>query len=131
MNLLFICTGNTCRSPMAEGIAKTILGQTATSCGLAAMEGAPAADHAIAVAKEHGIDLTAHRATPLTESALNEADRIYVMSQSHADALTRFRPELADKIRVMGISDPFGGSLDTYRQCFNEILAYLEDEPWN
>lgn len=130
MNVLFICTGNTCRSPMAEGYAKTVLGLDADSCGLAASMGDPAADNAIAVAKEHGIDLTGHRAKPLTVAAVEAADRIYVMSPSHADFLCRLFPEQSGKVRVLHISDPYGGDLDTYRRCLEEIIAALEKETW-
>ena len=131
MNVLFICTGNTCRSPLAEGYARTVLGLNADSCGLAASLGAPATEQAIAVAKEAGFDLTLHRAKPLTVAAIEQADRIYVMSRTHAEFLGQLFPQLCQKVRVLNIPDPFGGDLKTYRRCLEEIISALEKETWN
>lgn len=131
MNVLFICTGNTCRSPMAEGYANAFLGVHAESCGLAASVGTPATDNAIAVAKEKGFDISQHHAQSLTVAAVEAADRIYTMNRSHADFLGQIFPRLCDKVRVMNISDPFGGDIKTYRRCLEEIIAFLEKETWN
>lgn len=131
MKVLFICTGNTCRSPMAEGYARTVLGLDADSCGLAASMGAPAAGNAVAAAGERGIDLTAHRAKPLTRAAAEQAERIFVMSPTHAAVLCDLFPEAHAKIRVLNIADPYGGSPDDYRRCLDEIIAALEQESWS
>lgn len=131
MNVLFICTGNTCRSPMAEGIAKARFGLNAHSCGLSGIAGAPAAGLAITVSAENGIDISGHRSSPLTRELLDKADRVYVMTQDHADFLLQLCPEIEKKLRVMQISDPYGGNLDRYRTCFAQILSALEGEVWN
>lgn len=131
MNVLFICTGNTCRSPMAEGYARTVLGLDADSCGLAADVGTPAADNAVAVAQEHGVDLTSHHSKPLTKAAVERADRIFVMSPAHALVLGNLFPDANQKIRVLNIADPFGGDLSVYRRTWDQITAALENETWN
>lgn len=131
MKLLFICTGNTCRSPLAAGYAKTLAGMEADSCGLAAVSGAAATEQAVAVAQEYGFDLSLHRAKPVTAEAVRWADRIFVMSPQHRVLLTQLFPQAQDKISVLHIADPYGGNVDTYRTCMKQIVTALEKELWN
>lgn len=128
MKLLFICTGNTCRSPLAAGYAKTLPGIEADSCGLAAVPNAPATKQAITVACEYGFDLSLHRAKPVTAKTVQWADRIFVMSPQHQTLLTQRFPQAQDKISVLHIADPYGGSVDTYRACMKQMITALEKE---
>lgn len=136
MHLLFVCTGNTCRSPMAEAIARRIASERAldevrvSSAGTSAWEGAAASDGALLVAMEHGLDLGGHRARVLSREVVEQADLILVMSPHHRDRvhvlggegkahlLTDFASRSSDGRAVM---DPFGGDLDTYRATFDEL----------
>src|SRR5690606_38943413 len=91
MHLLFICTGNTCRSPMAEAIARALASErglddvTVGSAGVSAVEGSAASDGATLVALERGLDLSLHRARPLTRELLEEADVVLAMGPPHAE----------------------------------------------
>ena len=130
--IVFVCTGNTCRSPMAEGLFRVLAEKYAlrdvecTSCGLSAFTGMPATDYAVKAAAAYGADISAHRSRPLTEYLLSEGDLFVCMTKSHADMLSPFLP--SDKICVLGdgIPDPFGGDEETYTQCAAAIYAALE-----
>lgn len=127
--IIFICTGNTCRSPMAEGLfrhydgeAKT--GLTAASAGLYTENGLPASANAVAAAAERGADISAHRSRQLTPEMAREAKYLVCMTASHYDRLCELFPEARDKVFTLlpeDISDPFGGDIETYRRAAAEI----------
>ena len=128
MHITFICTGNTCRSPMAEGIAREIVrrdcpdsGITVSSAGLAAYNGAPASQHSIDVCREIGIDISAHRSQRLNPEIAEKTDLFAVMTPSHKSFLLSCGIP-AEKIAVLGdIPDPYGGDEDEYRNCRDQI----------
>lgn len=130
--VIFVCTGNTCRSPMAAALAnKKAAGEGRavrfTSAGLAAADGQSASLNAAVVCDEVGIDLGAHRSRQLTTEMLDSSDMIVCMSRSHLAALGGY----ADKACLLGggIADPFGGNVAVYRSCRDQIAAEL-DRMW-
>jgi protein-tyrosine-phosphatase len=134
MHLLFVCTGNTCRSPLAEAIARRLIRDraiaemTVGSAGISAWPGGPASDGALLVALEHGIDLSDQRARQLTAEIVAHADLILTMGPQHLDRaetlggvgrsalLTAFAGGIP-----RAVSDPFGGDLHVYRETFAEL----------
>ena len=131
-SVLFVCTGNTCRSPMAAALLRRQLagcgieGVTVDSAGLAALPGAPASGHAVAVMAELGTDISAHCAKPLTAELARRFDCICVMSEHHAAALRSLDGgALSGRVRVRGVPDPWGGSLDDYRAARNALADIL------
>lgn len=128
MNILFVCTGNTCRSPMAEGYlnSKNIDGIKAFSRGLAA-DGSPANEKAISVMNEEGIDISSHISKTVSVFDFKNADKIVCLSSSHKQILMQFVPE--EKLMVLGngIADPFGADIDTYRNCRDEIFKAVDE----
>ncbi len=143
--ILFVCTGNTCRSPMAELLCRDMLakrlacglhelednGVLVMSAGLAAMLGGRAAPEAVEALDELGLDLSEHETQPLTEPLVRHADVIFAMTRSHREAIVSQWPSAANRVQVLSteggdISDPVGGSIDRYRQCVARIRAELK-----
>jgi protein-tyrosine-phosphatase len=136
MHIVFVCTGNTCRSPMAAAIARRVAEErgltdvVVSSAGTGAYEGSTASDGALLVGIEQGADLSEHRAQVLTRALVDSADVVLAMSAQHlarvrelggegkSFLLTEFASHGAE---ARSVSDPFGGDLSTYRDTFQEL----------
>jgi tRNA threonylcarbamoyl adenosine modification protein (Sua5/YciO/YrdC/YwlC family) len=145
MNILFVCTGNTCRSPMAAalfqqmaaaraGCAVTELGDrhiVVRSAGTGAGRGSPASPEALDAMHRYGLDLTGHRSSPLTLELINDADHIFVMTRAHADAVTALVSSARDRTERLDaagdIQDPIGGGAPVYDACAARIRTALEN----
>jgi len=142
--ILFICTGNVCRSPMAAGLMRQRLAQEGlghhqvASAGVWALDGRPASDHAVTVMAERGIDISEHIAHTVTADDMAEADLVLVMSRDQAQVLRNTWPQYDWKVHRLSemagkrqdVSDPYGGSLADYRACADTIERYL-NEGWS
>jgi protein-tyrosine phosphatase len=143
LRILFVCTGNTCRSPMAELQARAraadvgLAGVEFESAGTAATEGAPASPPARRVAAACGFDLDSHRSRPLTRERVQSADLIVAMTSRHRAAVERLDPEtpviLASSVlpdghpgRGRDLPDPFGGDDAVYRATWETISETVE-----
>ncbi|MBV6500338.1 MAG: Protein-arginine-phosphatase [Prosthecobacter sp.] len=148
-NVLFICTGNTCRSPLAEAIFRDLTKDRpdfkVASAGTGAFSGQPASRHSVRLAQERGLDLSGHRSRAVTIDLVEAATHIFALGRGHLAALVDEFPESEDKaylvteftaddrLRGRDIADPFGGDLDDYREmmqhlelCLPSLLAYIE-----
>jgi protein-tyrosine-phosphatase len=135
--ILFICTGNICRSPMAEGLFRHVLkGRSdyrVMSAGLGAMGGQPPSAHAVRAVKELGIDISGQRSRMLTPELVDLADFIFGMTHNHVDTINLLFPHAADKTFLVrefdetldlfekDISDPIGGTYEVYLNCRDQI----------
>ena len=137
MNIIFVCTGNTCRSPMAEGFFKTLCADSGTfevcSRGIAAIDGMRASEYSVIAASELGADITSHLSHQITHADVSRADFIFAMTSSHASALKAAFPEFANKIFTIGeyalsadVSDPYGGDLSIYRECAAQLKEAVQ-----
>ena len=134
-HILFVCTGNTCRSPMAEYLWNSTRNPhrnlaVADSAGLTAFENMPISDNALEALQAVGIDASAHRARRFTAEMADQYDCIIAISPAHAQLIHNLCGERADgKLTVLGngISDPFGFDLETYEECRDEIEGALQD----
>ena len=128
-SIIFICTGNTCRSPMAEGLFRAHGGEeqtglAAASAGLFTQDGLPASENAVTAAKELGADISAHRSRMLTPEMAKNARYLVCMTGALYDRLCELYPDCADKVFTLlpaDVSDPFGGDLEPYRRAAAEI----------
>lgn len=143
MNILMVCTGNICRSPMAEGLLRHMLlkwrraDADIRSAGTHGLDAQPAAPFAVQAMAELGVDISAHRARSLDREMVSQADLILVMEPFHQEIVSRAVPlEVRDKIRLLAdfekprqsdtIDDPYHRPLEDYRTCLNRIRNSLD-----
>lgn len=145
MRILFVCSGNTCRSPLAEAITRRMIADSGRtdvevrSAGTNAWDGSSASDGALLVGMERGLDLSEHRARQLDPDIVENSDLILVMGPSHLVRVKEIAPNA--NVHLLGgftsgesegraVQDPFGGDLTAYRDTFDELereLAHLLD----
>lgn len=129
-SVLFVCTGNTCRSPLAEAYLKSRRpAWKVDSVGLGATPGAPAAEQAQKVAEDMGLDLSGHRARSLEQCTLVQYDHIFVMSSGHLGRLPEgVEGSLLSSVvgKKVSVKDPYGAGYVEYDRAFKEIVHYLD-----
>ena len=142
--ILIVCTGNTCRSPMAEVLLQQKVSQLQgckpqeleeqgiliASAGLAAGVGFPASSEAVETVSHQGINLSGHESQPITDRLVKVADLVLTMTRSHRQAIVARWPEAADRTHLLArdnsdISDPIGGSSEVYQQCATQLDEQL------
>lgn len=142
----FACTGNTCRSPMAEGLARAAIakrlettpndiadfGYDVRSMGVYASAGAPAAHHAIRAMAERSVDISNHHSSPALPEVIAELDHVFCLTHSHLEALRMLLPPGKDHSLALldpdgnDIPDPIGGTALDYRNCAESIQSAID-----
>ena len=137
--ILFVCTGNTCRSPMAEGLLKKLAQENGLplevqSAGLAAFAGLPVSPEAVEACRQKGIDISGHQTQPLGKALVLESDLILTMTGKHKEMIVKKMPALEPKVSVLSemagegivdIEDPVGHPLEVYQGALDQIEGYL------
>ena len=139
--VLFVCSANICRSPVAEAIFNSLASERnlpyqARSAGTSARNGVPIADNAAAALRELGFRADEHTSTPISEEALHSASLILAMAPRHAERLKKEPLDLDERLYLLThyagqssereITDPYGHTLAVYRASVNQILLYVE-----
>ena len=148
-NILFVCTGNICRSPIAEGLFRRLIGNRkdieVVSAGVHAVRGQPPSLYAVQVCEEDGVDISNLRSQPLTAELVDEATHIFGMTGAHLESIHMLFPHGADKAFLLrefeepgatvwrDVPDPIGMGRDVYEVCARtiknalpSILAFVE-----
>ena len=130
--ILFICTGNTCRSPMAEGLFQKMLSENpeldakCSSAGISAVKGQKVTPWAAEVCREGGVDISKHRARCLTMEMMEKWDLLVVMTPDQRMLLAEAGiPE--EKLILLDVEDPYGGPIESYRQCRDLLTQRLRE----
>lgn len=143
--ILFVCTGNTCRSPMAQALFLKMLQDNTEnpdiiqefnigSAGLYTTNGLPASDEAVETMQREGLDIANHRSRVLDIALMSEADLVLTMGTSHRDAIRRRYPEMKDLVYTLGeyagyegleIHDPLGAGVEAYARCASQLKEIL------
>ncbi|HUO56539.1 MAG TPA: low molecular weight protein arginine phosphatase [bacterium] len=137
--ILFVCTGNTCRSPMAEGLLKKMARESGwpvevQSAGLAAFAGIPAAPEAVEACREKGVDISSHQTQPLGKNLVMESDLIVTMTLKHKEMILKKMPALENKVSTLSelagmgvedVEDPINQPLDIYRKTLDQMEGFL------
>jgi len=137
---VIVCTGNVCRSPIAEYLLRQLLGKTSEwkvcSAGVSAIKGSPASEMAVTVMKERGIDISGHRSRPFDAELASKATVIFVMTRTHLKEIVSKYPFAKEKVFLLksfhpspqgeeDIIDPVGLDIKKYREICDEIYACL------
>lgn len=138
--IMFICSGNTCRSPLAEGLFKKYLAEKniadveVSSGGISVFPGDEVSINSALVAMNRGVNISLHRARRLNPQHIIETDLFVCMTETHAEALLKYCDK--SKIMVLNVADPYGRSIDVYEKCadqiereFPKILKTLNEMP--
>ncbi|MBQ6999286.1 MAG: low molecular weight protein arginine phosphatase [Clostridia bacterium] len=141
MNILLVCTGNTCRSAMAGGLFEKAIDDDGDGCisidtaGINVYMPTPASENAVKVMEEMDIDLSDHMSKQVTKEDIDEADLVLVMTLSHRNTLIDLYPQHSDKIYTFPeyaygsddeISDPFSGDEEEYRECAHQLKDAID-----
>lgn len=133
--IMVVCTGNICRSPIAEGLLKKHLPtKQITSSGTYAVVGAPANPNSITVSANHGLDLNPHIAQQLIAPMLTASDLVLVLDQTHMDWILQRYPQCRGKVHKLGkwqknadVADPYKHPLAAFLDCYTQIDAMVQD----